>query len=201
MEKTIYVTQRIDFIHNRNEIRDIIDQNLILFLQRLGFIPVTIPNYSLNIKDSINAIFKNNPPHGIVFSGGNNIGEYNNRDNLERHLIELSIKSNIPLVGICRGMQIINDYFGGKCEKIKNHVNVSHNVTNSDGIKFMVNSYHDYGIKKIPNCLIPLYHCDDGTIEGINHVEKNIYGIMWHPEREKKFNEFDINFFKKIFNS
>ena len=58
----------------------------------------------------------------ILLPGGNDISEKNksskNRLIIENKLIKFSIKNKIPLLGICRGMQVINLFFGGKIEKI-----------------------------------------------------------------------------------
>ena len=112
MKKIVYVSQRVEFVKSHQETRDCLDQNLILFLQHLDLLSIPIPNFKTNIKKSIDFIFKKFPPSAIVLSGGNDIGEYKNRDILEYYMIDLAIANNIPLIGICRGMQIINSYFG-----------------------------------------------------------------------------------------
>ena len=126
--KKIIVSQRIDYLKSRDEIRDSIDQNLIYFLQKLECLSIPIPNFKINTGIMTSNFLKSIKPDGIVLSGGNNISQYPDRDELEFNLIEYAIKYKIPLIGICRGMQIINHYFEGSLIKINNHVNVNHKV-------------------------------------------------------------------------
>ena len=63
-------------------------------------------------------------PDGILLSGGNDIGEVKLRDKLEFQLLSWALK-NIPIFGICRGMQIIN-VSKEVLFQIKNHVKVRH---------------------------------------------------------------------------
>ena len=48
---------------------------------------------------------------------------------LKKELLNLSIRKRIPLLGVCRGMQVINMYFGGNMKKIKGHMNTRHPVS------------------------------------------------------------------------
>ena len=88
-----------------------------------------------------------------------------------------------------------------KISRIPNHVG-NHKIIFSEKFdknfkkKITVNSFHNYGIKKLSNYLIPLARAKDNSIELFIHKEKKIIGIMWHPERYKKFKKID----KKIFN-
>jgi len=54
-------------------------------------------------------------------------------------------------------------------------------------------------LKTCPEDFELTFHSSDNQIEGIKHIEKNINGIMWHPERSKKFMEDDIILIKNIF--
>ena len=198
--KKIIVSQRIDYLKSRDETRDSIDQNLIFFLQKLECLSIPIPNFKINIGIMTSNFLKSIKPDGIVLSGGNNISQYPSRDELEFNLIKYAIKYKIPLIGICRGMQIINNFFEGSLTKINNHVNVSHKVNDNNGKELEVNSYHNYAIKDLPTCLSSGFTCSDGTIESFDHIKLPIHGIMWHPERLNKTNDFNINYFKKKLN-
>ena len=71
---------------------------------------------------------------------------------LEINLIKFAIKKNIPLLGVCRGMQIINIFFKGQISPVKNHVAKNHRIyyekKYSKYFSEYVNSYHNWGIKK-----------------------------------------------------
>ena len=63
-----------------------------------------------------------------------------------------------------------------------------------------MNSYHNYALAGMSNpVLAKLAHGLDGSVEAIMNRKKNWYGWMWHPEREKEFQDSDINRIKYIF--
>lgn len=197
--KIVLVSQRVDYIKDRTETRDSIDQNLINFLNQAGFKVVTVPNVNANQEDFLKLLVNKLSPHGIVLSGGNNVGDYVKRDKLEYELINISLNKKIPLIGICRGMQLINTYFGGTLKIIKDHVNKKHFVSNLNN-HFEVNSFHDFTIDNQPKELKTFLTAEDGTIESFKHINNFIMGIMWHPEREISFKKFDLDLFKSFFN-
>ena len=63
----------------------------------------------------------------------------------EINLIKYSITKNIPLIGICRGAQVINLFYGGQIKKVKGHVRKFHKIKLDKGKKIKVNSFHDLG--------------------------------------------------------
>ena len=63
-----------------------------------------------------------------ILTGGGDIDEQPNRNKVEKELIKLSIKKDIPLLGICRGMQMINLHCGGNVSTVNNHVRVTHKI-------------------------------------------------------------------------
>ena len=156
---------------------------------------------------------------GAILSGGgdlsenfpNEIGEkkdLNNvdleREEIEKKLIQFSLQTQVPLIGICRGMQALGKFFGGKLSKIDNHVNTRHSFEYycpviKNKIKRSVNSFHDYcfEINEIPNCFqVNVEYMS--SVEQIIHNNERMLGIMWHPEREIKFSQFDIQLFKNF---
>ena len=188
----IGISLRIDDITKYGEKRDAISQEWIKLLEECNITPILIPNSLKNVKNFIQEL----DLKGIILSGGDNIGDYPDRDETENQLIEYSIKENIPILGVCRGMQIINKFFGG--DIIKNgseeHVRINHNVKISD-LKFKklftkgdieVNSFHKNIIpkEKLHNDFI-IFAIDerDSTVEGFYHNKYPIIGVMCHPER------------------
>ena len=67
----------------------------------------------------------------------------------------------------------------------------------------IVNSFHSFGIELngLGSGLIDLAKDEDDNVEAFYHTEYKLLGIMWHPEREKSFNELDKTLFKNHFKS
>tara|TARA_B100001057_G_scaffold494630_1_gene591634 strand:- start:241 stop:846 length:606 start_codon:yes stop_codon:yes gene_type:complete len=198
----IAITQRIDFIKNRNEYRDSIDQALIKLIISTGHSPLLVPN-SL-IQDDSSDMLENwlldNNPEGILISGGNDIGQYSDRDRTEKYIYHWALKESLPILGICRGMQIIGLLNASKLKKVIGHVNKNHSVLNiSKSEESIKNSYHSFSLSNCPKDFDITFLSKDGEIEGIKHNKKKIFGIMWHPEREIIFLKEDINFIKKVY--
>ena len=119
-------------------------------------------------------------------------------------MINYSLKNDIPILGLCRGAQAINLFFGGNILKIRNHVRKMHKIEGKiieNKKNHYVNSYHDYGIKfnSLGKNLETLAYTKDGIIECFQHKKNKILGIMWHPERYEKMRSFDKKIIKKFF--
>jgi putative glutamine amidotransferase len=208
MNSTIIVTQREDYINDRNEWRDVLDRALIEFLIKSNLMPYPIPN-SL-IKKSGDLIFHNwldeLSPRGIVLSGGGDIVDNSLRHITENKLLEWALERDIPILGICRGMQVIAKYFGCNLHRHSNHVNVFHSLvfeenTNLLNLPVFVNSYHEWVIDSCPTNFKIIARSEDGVIEGIQSKDMKILGLMWHPEREdatSKCSNVISNFFDKV---
>ena len=200
-KQIIAVSQRVNTIPNRNDIYDCIDQELITWLLKIGTIPFPVPNL-LDTKLSKWLAILN--PSGIILSGGDNIGNNSNRDSTELNLIKYAGSKKLPLLGICRGMQMMAYYENMFLKRIKNHVNVRHKLFGEEIKKNLlpseVNSYHEYSLKSCPENYQVLAKSKDGSIEAIKHNFYKWEGWMWHPEREKPFSIIDCNRAKKILN-
>ena len=176
----IAITQRIDFVKNRNEYRDCVDQSLVKLIVSLGHIPLLISNVSLqdNNISLIEKYLNQFQPEGILISGGNDIGEYPERDEIEEYLYNWAYKKNKPILGICRGMQLIGLLNGSKLKKVDEHVNISHVIINTLNDKKLVkNSYHNFSLSKCPKNFEVTYMSKDGEIESIKHKEKKLLAL------------------------
>ena len=211
MKKVIF-SQRVEVIENYEERRECIDQNVVKFIYTCGYIPIPVNNIPGKVEEFIHEI----KPDGIILTGGNNLVKYGGdapeRDETERKLITEGIRMHIPIYGFCRGMQMIEDYFGCELEKVEGHVRKRHvlsdetekadSISTKYGFSYQhenVNSYHNFaaGTANLP--LVILARSEDGIIEAVCHKKENIYANMWHPERENPFRTEDIERFKKIF--
>ena len=90
-------------------------------------------------------------------------------------------------------MQMIGVKYGSKLKKVKNHVRKKHKLINLTKSKFpaIVNSYHNYSLKDCPENFIITTKSPDGNIESIKHKSLPWEAIMWHPEREIRFQTDD----------
>ncbi len=202
--KLVAVSQRVDHFQDRGEIRDALDQRLISFLLMTGFIPVPVPNGLY--KPSPDCWCDHEPlgtwldalkPQAFVLSGGNDIGQYPERDSTENFLLEYARKHQTPLLGICRGMQMIANWAGVGLHPVCGHVRTRHRL--SGEITGEANSYHDFTLVTCPVDFEVISSSEDGEIEAIRHQSLPWEGWMWHPEREENFAKRDIQRIKALF--
>ena len=202
--KNIAISQRVQKIKEYKEFRDQLDIRLIEFVTQLGFNPIPVPNFKKKNKADLISLLKwlkIIKPSGIILSGGDDIGKFKYRDQNEIKLLQWSVEKKIPLIGICRGMQLIGQCHNVKLKKIKNHVGTRHYIvsTKKNQKKRKVNSFHNYALSKCPKKFNVIYKSLDGIIESIESRSKKIYACMWHPERESSFKKNDILKFKSFF--
>ena len=207
--KRIGLTQRVQVIQSYAERRDAIDQRWYELVLNLGYLPIVLPNIDPSCAEHLVNEYNLN---GIIFTGRNSLHALEpknpnvapERDKFESALISIAIKKNIPILGVCRGMQIINSYFGGNFKKISNHVAVKHELKlkNKDfDLPTLVNSFHEWCIPPsgLASTLNPLACDANENVEAFKHESFNVYGIMWHPERSLPLSSGEIDFFKRIF--
>ncbi len=141
-------------------------------------------------------------PNALILSGGNDIGEYLTRDETERCLLRWAEAKKIPVLGICRGMQMMAVWGDGKLVKKEGHVRSRHKLvvaTQKDEWPSEVNSYHNFVLKSCPDSFEVVAQSEDGSIEAIKHIKLPWEGWMWHPEREATYSVQDLNRVKRLF--
>lgn len=206
--KRIGITQRVERVKHYDERRDCLDQRWSELVLEMGFFPVPLPNIA---EEKAAQLIEALQINAIILSGGNSIACLDagapdaapERDAFENALISIALSENIPIIGICRGMQLLNLYMGGNLHEIPGHVAVRHPLTicNTDyPITKEVNSYHNYGIPEngLGDTLSPLANDANGDIEAFYRDDLPLLGIMWHPEREAIFSKTDIKLLKRF---
>ena len=141
-------------------------------------------------------------------------------DDLEFRLLEHALQRDMPVLAICRGMQVLNVAFGGQLiQDLPGHravregdrwVSESHQIYLAPGAKaapiigsagfFRVNSRHHQGVRepqKSPRLMATAYSVEDGYIEGLESPEHSwVIGLQCHPERQDEVPASFANLFK-----
>lgn len=195
------VSQRVDHVLNRDETRDSLDQALAVWLAKAGVAAFPVPN-SLTVplasEISVAAWLDALTPELIVLSGGNDIGEFPMRDATEMAMLVWAEHNNRPVLGICRGMQMMGVVAGGALGRVDGHVRTHHEL--GGHWPGRVNSFHKFGFKQCPAGYRVLSYAEDGNVEAMRHGSLPWEGWMWHPEREHP-REQDIQRLLKLLNN
>jgi len=131
----------------------------------------------------------------IVACGGNDLLRFSRevrnlkRNRLDHFYLTYAIKNKVPYLGICFGAQKIASYFDSTFSKTNLHSRNIHKIKLFNEKKnFNRRSYHNYKIKNLKGPLINRgVAMNDNSCEFFSHKKLKIYGMMWHPERNKKF--------------
>ncbi len=202
--KIIGITQRVDLCMEYDERRDCLDQRWGDLARKMNWLLVPLSNSFADVK----GYFSTLEIDGLIFSGGNNVdglsqpqfGVAPERDAFEYSLIEHAIENCIPILGICRGFQMLTNYFNGEIVPQEGHVNTNHAIYFSSSVETpVVNSYHSFSVKKSGADWKDVATSADGSIEFSKHKIYPFTGIMWHPEREATLSELSFKILKNIF--
>jgi putative glutamine amidotransferase len=120
------------------------------------------------------------------------------RDAWELALIEAALAARLPLLGICRGMQLLNVALGGTLvQHIEGHAEVvgvfgDHPVKPVPGTLYApavpeetsVPTYHHQAVDRLGTGLVPTAYAEDGTVEAVELPSAPgwVLGVQWHPE-------------------
>ena len=132
------------------------------------------------------------------------------KDEIEIRLMRRALRLRLPVLGICRGSEMLNILCGGtlygdvpreKKSRLK-HIDYNHYDTYRHGVSIVpgtplaawykrrtlrVNSYHHQGIRKLARRFTPMAYAEDGLIEAyFDHKADFTVGLQFHPERMLK---------------
>jgi gamma-glutamyl-gamma-aminobutyrate hydrolase PuuD len=190
-------------------------------IQQAGGRPLLVPPVEDGVEETLEAL------DGIVFTGGSDIdpGEYGaeahpetfgvrpERDRAELALLEAALERDMPVLGICRGIQVLNVARGGDLEQhlpeVVGHEQHKHNppgifadhevaiepdtrlaalLGSAHGVK----SHHHQGLRQLGEGLVETAHADDGTVEAIEDPNRRFaLGVLWHPEAGEDLRLFE----------
>lgn len=192
----IVLTQRVMTDAGSGERRDALDQRWTAFLSSVGLTAIPLPNKMAMVR----RIVETQNVTGAILTGGDDLiscgGGDREREEVEEYLIGCSIENAIPLLGVCRGMQSIQQFFGCRLTEVAGHVRSIHPVLPG---KRVVNSFHRFGAREACSELKTAAISPDGVIESVIHRRHRLAGIMWHPERTHPFHEQDRRIFIDAF--
>jgi len=192
--KRIVVSQRVEHLPGIGETRDGLDQRLINWIYAVGGLPIPVPNV---LDNKLAGWLKAIKPDAIVLSGGNDIGSSLDRDFTEGVLLEHAEVFNLPVLGICRGMQMLSHHNGVALDPIDSHARTYHSLegeaVSRGELPARVKSFHNYGLFVRPPDYVVLASALDGSIEAMRHTQYRWEGWMWHPERDSSNSIIEIS--------
>ena len=129
----------------------------------------------------------------------------NTLDDYQLKAIDATWNANKPILGICKGIQLLNVYFGGTLnQNILGHMGIWHSVYTTSNSNWCADlsydgrvlSYHHQSIKKVASVFTVDLKAPDGTVEAVHSTVGKVYGVQFHPEQMN--NELGTNYLKRI---
>lgn len=195
-DRRIGISMRIVQAHGYVDPRDALSQEWARFIaQALPGVPwLPIPNLGSANVATFCEQWKLN---GLILSGGDDIGHSPVRDQTERALLDWAESNALPVLGICRGMQLMCHRAGSSLVEVQQHVRTRHTL--SGELSGEVNSFHALAPDRCPPGFRALAYAPDGALEAVAHASLRWEGWMWHPERELPMNKADVERLRRIF--
>jgi putative glutamine amidotransferase len=180
-------------------------------VERAGGRPILLPPSEDGVDETLDLL------DGIVFSGGADVDPalygaephpetdtpQARRDRGELALLQAALERDLPMLAVCRGVQLLNIARGGDLvqhlpETLGNDVHkqtpgtfVEHPVEVKEGTRLAsmlgpspeVTSHHHQGLGRVGEGLVPVAWAADGTLEGVEDPSRRFtVGVQWHPE-------------------
>jgi putative glutamine amidotransferase len=195
----------------------LIPQDYVRAVEEAGGRPLLVPPAEDGIEETLDSL------DGIVFSGGSDLdpahygaeahpetrGVHEERDRAELELMKAALERDMPVLGICRGSQVLNVARGGDLvqhlpdvvgdEKHKHDppgAFADHDVELVEGTRIQgllgdrapVKSHHHQGFGRLGDGLRESARAEDGTIEAVEDPSLRFaVGVLWHPEAGEDF--------------
>jgi putative glutamine amidotransferase len=185
-------------------------------VERAGGRPLLVPPAGDAIDETLDAL------DGLLFSGGSDIdpslygadphpsvnGTRPDRDRAELALMQAALERDMPVLAVCRGMEVLNVARGGDLVQhlpdVLGHENHKHTpgvfgdhevdlepesrLARLLGDRAPVKSHHHQGVGRLGEGLVEAAWADDGTIEGLEDRSRRFaLGVLWHPEQGEDF--------------
>ena len=190
----------------------LIPHNYVRAVEEAGGRPLLVPPSNEGIEETLDSL------DAIVFSGGSDLdpahygeephpetfGIREERDRAELELMKAALERDMPVLGICRGVQVLNIARGGNLiqhlPEIVGHEGHKHDPPGSFsdhdveiepdttlakilGDRHPMKSHHHQGLDAVGKGLRVSAHAEDGSIEGVEDPEHRFaVGVLWHPE-------------------
>lgn len=180
-------------------------------VQQAGGLPMVMPIDSADMaKEYVSRIDK------LILAGGQDVsphyykqtqsvqGSYlEKRDQFELALMDEALKQGKPVFAVCRGMQLMNVFFGGDLkQELHSYTEIAHMqnpipkeqpahglVTKETSIlrsiygeQAEVNSFHNQGVNRVASEFKEAALCPDGLVEAIENKTRRLLGVQWHPD-------------------
>lgn len=229
MKKPIIgLTPQFDYEKNRIWV----SPNYLNAIYAAGGIPIMLPLHT----DKESLKIAANVCDGFLFTGGPDISPFRyqeetiaqcgvvvpERDQMEEDLFSIIIDADKPILGICRGVQILNVFLGGTLyqdipAQFSSPIQLAHSQASGNSVLshsviveedsllheiipkeyIQVNSFHHQAIKDLAPSLKVAGKAMDSLIEAVYHPGKKFFlGVQWHPEHLYKTDEDTMNLFK-----
>lgn len=152
--------------------------------------------------------------YGEVISSEKVYGIESNRDRVERALLEEAFRQDRRVLAICRGIQVVNVFFGGTLiQDLETAGKDNHSLTDQEyeyshaisvskdselarlipGVT-QANSLHHQAIDKVGEGLVVTATSLDGVVEAVERP--GLLAVQWHPERLIDFDPIQLNLFR-----
>jgi putative glutamine amidotransferase len=189
-------------------------------IEHAGARPLLVPPSEEGVQETLDAL------DGILFSGGADLdpevygaeahpetnGVRPERDSAEIALLEAALARDMPVLAVCRGVQVMNvarggdlvqhlpDVVGNESHREVKGTFSEHPVRVEDGSKLSaaigeraaVKSSHHQGLGRVGEGLREVAWADDGTIEGVEDPGRRFaVGVLWHPEAGEDWKLFE----------